>query len=151
MGWKLETVWKRLIQFTNRNFFPMSSVACEWASERTNKLSRARVDFLIGDLFKNRLAARRSHIHLSKNESTIVWYHGMEVTCFALHRSLDSEVTSKSVWWYILLSLWLFSFFLSFLFFIFLSFYFFLFLLMIVLNVLEELEIKVSRFWWIHR
>ena len=38
----VETVWKRLIQFTNRNFFPESSGASEWASERTNKPHRAR-------------------------------------------------------------------------------------------------------------
>ena len=77
-----------------------------------------------------------------QNETTHVWYHGIEVTCFVLHRSLESEVTSKPVWWHFLLSLLLF-FILSFVFLSFFlslshSFFFFLSLLMIVLNVLEE-------------
>ena len=62
-----------------------------------------------------------------QNETTNVWYHGIEVTCFVLHRSLESEVTSKPVWWHFLLSLLLF-FHSFFLFFIFLSFSFSFFL-----------------------
>ena len=117
----VETVWKRLIQFINRNFFPMSSGASEWASARAKQglflcrsprcwpLQKQTCCMSICFLFICQNLTILFPACLSKNETTILWYHG-----FALHWSLESEVTSKQVWHNLFLSLLLSFFVLSF-------------------------------------
>ena len=41
-AWWAETVWNRRVQSIDKDLFPMSTRASEWASERTKERSRAR-------------------------------------------------------------------------------------------------------------